>query len=99
VFETQPFASVSTTERVSVPAAPAVNVIVVPVGLLVIVPPEIDHAYVEPACSGTLAVFPVEPGATETGAETIGADGSGSTVTAVGAEGALVHPAAVTVTV
>ena len=99
VFETQPFEFVSTTESVRVPTDPAVYVIAVPVGGLVIVPFRIVHAYVEPAVAGTVAVLPVEPGSTGVGAVMTGAGGFGLTVTDVAADAALVQPLVVTLTV
>jgi hypothetical protein len=94
----QPAALVSVTRRVSVPAAPAVNVIWFPVVADVIVPFEIDHEYPLPAWNGTDAVSPVAPGAAAGGAVITGVSGAGFTVTTV-ADDVPESPFTVTVTV
>jgi hypothetical protein len=65
---TQPPELVTVTLSVVVPDAAALKVIVSTLVALVIAPLVIDHAYVAPASTGTLAVRPVELGQVEVGA-------------------------------
>src|SRR5205823_5206520 len=94
----QPAVVVTVTWSVSVPTMPAVKLmLLVPLPLL-IVPLVIDHAYVAPtpalATEAVLEVVDIiEPGAV------IAAFGFGLTVTTVDADGLLVQPDVVTVTV
>jgi hypothetical protein len=67
---------VSTTCRVSVPAAPAVKVIRFVPFPAVIVPLPIVHAYVLPVCAATDAVKPAAPGSALCGAVIAGVEGA-----------------------
>src|SRR5688572_30535507 len=69
-FPVQPPA-VTVTFRVVVPVGPAVKTMLSVFVALVMVPFVIDHAYVAPPWTGTLAVFPVEPAHTLAGAEIV----------------------------
>ena len=89
-------AEVIVTLSVVVPEAPAVKVIAFVLVALVIVPLVIDHAYVAPACAGTLALLPVEPAQTVDGAVIV-ATGFALTVTLCDDEVAQLAPS-VTVT-